>query len=1085
MSGIVELEYDGFISYRHSNRQVAVASALQRALHHFAKSPWYSLRATRLYRDETDLNANPDAWAAVQKALDASRYLLLIASPEAAASRWVDEELRHWLDTKGQSKLIIILADGSLNWDKNVGCFDPATTNALPQSALEGITSEPLWVDLSEIASERLKIDEPAFMNAIASVSSALRGIPKDELLGEDRRLQRSRLRFVSGALVGIVLLAVVAIAVTVELSQTQIELAREAERAAKADIDREVAEALAEERAIAARRELVRALASQSLARAEDGYAEDALKLAIASWPRKAQGSLPQTQAAVRALHTALMTHAPVRDLPLERSFTASGVDLAVPYYEGRFVVLVNRANEFVLLDSELDGIVYSSIRDNSWITRVEDPLVAVSRDGRSILITGQSDLLTETTKVRHFRLGESKNDDSIHIQVDESLEFEGDIQGIGFIDETDLVGVAANAGIGLDARGILYSIRLSKRDATDRLSRENAAWSAELQDRIAFPATVSPNGIVVGVGGWGRYPDSLELRSAMNGSLIWHFSEAGQYGHQLSPDGSWLATADDDLVRVWRLTGAEPWVRTPIQTGPESVTGLTVSPDGATLAIASSTGKIRLVDATGGAALRILRAEPAPIHRIAFSNDGQHLLNLNDETYWNLSVFGAIGFAKTPEALSGLPRESDAITFSALSSTGAGTDLRLATTTYDGPFNFSAPRRWPLSETWERLSLADQRFSLISFAPDGTVTAVGGKDGGMALIDQDFDVIWSETDEGDLTQLAFSQTGETLVGFSDIDLRLIARSTANGSLLSAATLDWSDGALLGITDNAALLIDDHYQERLHRFADHSGPEYLVDSGVVPYSVCSRSSGSCGPSIDRNWLRGDTGDVWATAGTFIGDDGFAAIAYNNGDLAVFDTETLRPVQVFSIQASERELDRELSGVSYRAQTGDLLISTEAIGSTSHVLILNPESPEEAIWISELVPMGSKIGGDRLTQYLSTDGEVLVLLGRTSSGKLQAVDLDLKVAYPPISVSTTPRRLTLSDDGADLIWVDSPESEIRHVRLPVGRDIFIEACKLLADESLDEILSLGQLNEVEPICDQDYQPAEINPEELK
>ena len=75
--------YDGFLSYRHDDRQLAIVRAMQRALHGFAK-PWFRLRAMRLYRDETDLAIRPDAWNTIQQALDASRYLVLIASPAAA-----------------------------------------------------------------------------------------------------------------------------------------------------------------------------------------------------------------------------------------------------------------------------------------------------------------------------------------------------------------------------------------------------------------------------------------------------------------------------------------------------------------------------------------------------------------------------------------------------------------------------------------------------------------------------------------------------------------------------------------------------------------------------------------------------------------------------------------------------------------------------------------------------------------------------------------------------------------------------------------------------------------------------------------
>ena len=54
------MKYDAFISYSHA-ADGALAPALQRGLHRLAK-PWYALRALRVYRDETNLAADPGMW---------------------------------------------------------------------------------------------------------------------------------------------------------------------------------------------------------------------------------------------------------------------------------------------------------------------------------------------------------------------------------------------------------------------------------------------------------------------------------------------------------------------------------------------------------------------------------------------------------------------------------------------------------------------------------------------------------------------------------------------------------------------------------------------------------------------------------------------------------------------------------------------------------------------------------------------------------------------------------------------------------------------------------------------------------------
>ena len=79
--------YDAFISYSHA-ADGELAPSLQRGLQRLAR-PWYRVRSLRVFRDETGLSVNPHLWSSIEQALDDSRYLVLLASPEAAQSPWV------------------------------------------------------------------------------------------------------------------------------------------------------------------------------------------------------------------------------------------------------------------------------------------------------------------------------------------------------------------------------------------------------------------------------------------------------------------------------------------------------------------------------------------------------------------------------------------------------------------------------------------------------------------------------------------------------------------------------------------------------------------------------------------------------------------------------------------------------------------------------------------------------------------------------------------------------------------------------------------------------------------------------------
>ncbi len=107
--------YDAFVSYSHA-KDKPIAAALQSVIQKLGK-PWYQRRALRVFRDDTSLSATPQLWPSIEQALAQSRYLLLLSSPEAAASPWVGKEVEYWLANKSTDTLLIGVTDGTLDWD--------------------------------------------------------------------------------------------------------------------------------------------------------------------------------------------------------------------------------------------------------------------------------------------------------------------------------------------------------------------------------------------------------------------------------------------------------------------------------------------------------------------------------------------------------------------------------------------------------------------------------------------------------------------------------------------------------------------------------------------------------------------------------------------------------------------------------------------------------------------------------------------------------------------------------------------------------------------------------------------------------
>jgi hypothetical protein len=134
--------YDVFISYSHA-QDVPVAEALQRELRRFAV-PWYrhrpappglrlprGQRPLRIFRDATNLSASPGLWADIERALASSEWFVLMASPAAADSPWVRQEVEWWLANRPGRPALIALTDGDLAWEASD--FDWARTNAVPR----------------------------------------------------------------------------------------------------------------------------------------------------------------------------------------------------------------------------------------------------------------------------------------------------------------------------------------------------------------------------------------------------------------------------------------------------------------------------------------------------------------------------------------------------------------------------------------------------------------------------------------------------------------------------------------------------------------------------------------------------------------------------------------------------------------------------------------------------------------------------------------------------------------------------------------------------------------------------------------
>ena len=222
--------YDAFISYAHGGDEV-FAPILQRGLQHLAK-PWNRRRGMEVFRDETSLAVSPGLWPSIRNALDASRWFVLLASPEAAQSHWVGEEIAYWVSSKGTDHLLVVVTAGTWIWDDDSGDLSPGSTACNP--ALRGVfPAEPKYLNMTWARRDAgLTLRNARFRDQVAALAAAIREVPKDEIEGEDVRQQRRTRRIVQAVIAVLTVLVLLASALAVSFNFERLQAIRQRDAA-------------------------------------------------------------------------------------------------------------------------------------------------------------------------------------------------------------------------------------------------------------------------------------------------------------------------------------------------------------------------------------------------------------------------------------------------------------------------------------------------------------------------------------------------------------------------------------------------------------------------------------------------------------------------------------------------------------------------------------------------------------------------------------------------------------------------------------------------------------------------------------
>ena len=198
--------YQAFLSYSHADSDDA--DWLHKAIERFAVPRGLVGRVTAagsvpktlspIFRDRHELAASSDLGQTIRQALKASRFLIVLCSPAAAASRWVNEEIVAFKKLHGEKRVLAAIVAGE-PWTSEIEgreaeeCFPPALREKYDRRGhATGKRAEPIAADLRAVGDGR----EAGKLKLIAGML----GLGLDDLVRREQQRRQKRLTYIAAA---------------------------------------------------------------------------------------------------------------------------------------------------------------------------------------------------------------------------------------------------------------------------------------------------------------------------------------------------------------------------------------------------------------------------------------------------------------------------------------------------------------------------------------------------------------------------------------------------------------------------------------------------------------------------------------------------------------------------------------------------------------------------------------------------------------------------------------------------------------------------------------------------------------------
>lgn len=198
--------YWAFLSYSHTDGEHA--DWLHKAIERYAVPRNLVGRTTAagpvpkglrpIFRDRHELAASSDLGQTIRAALKQSRFLIVLCSPAAAASRWVNEEIIAFKKLHGEKRVLAAIVAGE-PWASEIEgreaeeCFPPALRERYDRRGkATGKRAEPIAADLRESGDGR----EAGKLKLVAGML----GLGLDDLVRREQQRRQKRLTYIAAA---------------------------------------------------------------------------------------------------------------------------------------------------------------------------------------------------------------------------------------------------------------------------------------------------------------------------------------------------------------------------------------------------------------------------------------------------------------------------------------------------------------------------------------------------------------------------------------------------------------------------------------------------------------------------------------------------------------------------------------------------------------------------------------------------------------------------------------------------------------------------------------------------------------------